>query len=197
MGKSFNDDVFNNSFNLGSINGLSISQEAIEENKKGVSDEETITKVKTDKELKSKMLDDLHKDMEKTLKEKSLTNGERDLLEDIIKEHNIDLSDTDIRLHQDYYKEVLEDNTEIKQQPKKSISNMVEKALYTKKTMIFKQEYLDIIDGLASINDMQIKDVLNQLLERAINELDEKTKEKAIKEARKNKTIDKTDKSIF
>lgn len=197
MGKSFNDDVFNNSFNLGSINGLSISQEAIEENKKGVSDEETITKVKTDKELKSKMLDDLHKDMEKTLKEKSLTDGERDLLEDIIKEHNIDLSDTDIRLHQDYYKEVLEDNTEAKQQPKKSISNMVEKALYTKKTMIFKQEYLDIIDGLASINDMQIKDVLNQLLEKAINELDEKTKEKAIKEARKNKTTDKTDKSIF
>lgn len=197
MGKSFNDDVFNNSFNLGSINGLSISQEAIEENKKGVSDEETITKVKTDKELKSKMLDDLHKDMEKTLKEKSLTDGERDLLEDIIKEHNIDLSDTDIRLHQDYYKEVLEDNKETKQQPKKSISNMVEKALYTKKTMIFKQEYLDIIDGLASINDMQIKDVLNQLLEKAINELDEKTKEKAIKEARKNKTTDKTDKSIF
>ena len=197
MGKSFNDDVFNNSFNLGSINGLSISQEAIEENKKGVSDEETITKVKTDKELKSKMLDDLHKDMEKTLKEKSLTDGERDLLEDIIKEHNIDLSDTDIRLHQDYYKEVLEDNTEAKQQPKKSISNMVEKALYTKKTMIFKQEYLDIIDGLASINDMQIKDVLNQLLEKAINELDEKTKEKAIKEARKNKATDKTDKSIF
>lgn len=197
MGKSFNDDVFNNSFNLGSINGLSISQEAIEENKKGVSDEETITKVKSEKELKSKMLDDLHKDMEKTLKEKSLTDGERDFLEDIIKEHNIDLSDTDIKINQDYYKDVLEDNTEEKQQPKKSISNMVEKALYTKKTMIFKQEYLDIIDGLASINDMQIKDVLNQLLEKAINELDEKTKEKAIKEARKNKATDKTDKSIF
>ena len=34
-------------------------------------------------------------------------------------------------------------------------------------------------------------------LEKAINELDEKTKEKAIKEARKNKATDKTDKSIF
>ena len=134
--------------------------------------------------------------MEKTLKEKSLTDGERDLLEDIIKEHNIDLSDTDIRLHKDYYKEVLEDNTEAKQQPKKSISNMVEKALYTKKTMIFKQEYLDIIDGLASINDMQIKDVLNQLLEKAINELDEKTKEKALKTSQKQKQV-KTEKNIF
>ena len=33
MGKSFNDDVFNNGFNLDSINGLNISKEAIEENK--------------------------------------------------------------------------------------------------------------------------------------------------------------------
>ena len=32
MGKSFNDDVFNNGFNLDSINGLNISKEAIEEN---------------------------------------------------------------------------------------------------------------------------------------------------------------------
>lgn len=195
MGKSFNDDVFNNSFNLGSINGLSISQEAIEENKKSVSDE-TITKAKSEKDLKSKMLDDLHKDMENTLKDKSLTDGERDLLEDIIKEHKIDLSDTHDKVL-GYYKDVLEDNTESQQQPKKSISSMVDKALYTKKTMIFKQEYLDIIDGLASINDMQIKDVLNQLLEKAINELDEKTKERALKEGRKNKTINKTDKSIF
>lgn len=194
MGKSFNDDVFNNGFNLDSINGLSISQEAIEENKKSVS-EETKPKEKKEKDAKSKMLDDLHKDMEKTLKETSLTDGERDLLEDIIKEHNIDLSDTSNKTL-NYYKDVLDDNIE-DQQPKKSISNMVEKALYTKKTMIFKQEYLDVIDGLASINDMQIKDVLNQLLEKAINELDEKIKEKAIKEAHKNRTTNKTDKSIF
>ena len=33
MGKSFNDDVFNNNLNLDSINGLNISKEAIEENK--------------------------------------------------------------------------------------------------------------------------------------------------------------------
>ena len=32
MGKSFNDDVFNNNFNLDSINGLNISKEAIKEN---------------------------------------------------------------------------------------------------------------------------------------------------------------------
>ena len=33
MGKSFNNDIFNG-FNVDSINGLSISQEAINENKK-------------------------------------------------------------------------------------------------------------------------------------------------------------------
>lgn len=194
MGKSFNDDVFNNSFNLGSINGLSISQEAIEENKKSVSDE-TITKAKSEKDLKSKMLDDLHKDMENTLKDKSLTDGERDLLEDIIKEHKIELSDTSDKIL-GYYKGVSDDNEEEEQQPKKSISSMVEKALYTKRTMIFKQEHLDIIDGLSSIMEIDKKDVLNQLLEKATNELDDKTKERALKEARKSKTT-KTDKSIF
>lgn len=196
MGKSFNDDVFNNGLDLGSINGLSISQEAIEENKKGVS-EATITEAKSEKELKDKMIDDLRKDMEKTLKDKSLTDGERDLLEDIIKEHKIDLSDTNDKLL-NYYKDIIDDEEEQEtEQHPKSISNMVNKALYTKKTMIFKQEYLDIIDGLASINDMQIKDVLNQLLEKAINEIDEKTREKALKEGRKTKTTNKIDKSIF
>lgn len=67
---------------------------------------------------------------------------------------------------------------------------------YVKKTMIFKQEYLDIIDGLASINDMQIKDVLNQLLEKSINELDEATRIKALKHGKKSKTI-KEDKRLF
>ena len=68
--------------------------------------------------------------------------------------------------------------------------------IYIKKTMIFKQEYLDIIDGLATINDMQIKDVLNQLLGRAINELDSKVKGKALKSGKKTKPI-KESKNIF
>ena len=62
--------------------------------------------------------------------------------------------------------------------------------------MIFKQEYLDIIDGLASINNMQIKDVLNQLLEHAINDLDIKIKDKALKNSKKKKTT-KTNKNLF
>ena len=62
--------------------------------------------------------------------------------------------------------------------------------------MIFKQEYLDIIDGLATINDMQIKDVLNKLLGRAISELDIKVKDKALKTGKKTKPV-KTEKNIF
>ena len=62
--------------------------------------------------------------------------------------------------------------------------------------MIFKQEYLDIIDGLATINDMQIKDVLNQLLGRAISELDIKVKDKALKTGKKTKPV-KENKNIF
>ena len=56
--------------------------------------------------------------------------------------------------------------------------------------------YLDIINGLANINDMQIKDVLNQLLERAINDLDDKVRDKALKNGRKARPT-KQEKSIF
>ena len=62
--------------------------------------------------------------------------------------------------------------------------------------MIFRQDYLDIIDGLAELNDMQIKDVLNQLLAKSINMLDDKTREKALKTGKKTKPV-KQDKSIF
>ena len=96
-----------------------------------------------------------------------------------------------------YYCRTEEKAREIQEQQETEEEPQKDNTIYTKKTMIFNQDYLDIIDGLAQNNDMQIKDVLNQLLEKAINELDEKTKEKAIKEARKNKATDKTDKSIF
>lgn len=166
MGKSFNDDVFNNDFNLDSINGLNISKEAIEENKEN-------TKPKID--VSNINLDEVKKALQEEKKNKKT---------DPQQEYN------EIMQQQERLKEKQQEYEALKQDDE-------DKATYVKKTMIFKQEYLDIIDGLASINDMQIKDVLNQLLEKAINELDEKTKEKAIKEARKNKTTDKTDKSIF
>ena len=170
MGKSFNDDVFNNGFNLDSINGLNISKEAIQENKNSLSD--------ISKDLKEKLgnvdIDKIKEEIQ-TSKKENTEDDEQELKR---------LQDEMTRLKE---KEKQRDNHEEIEQPKEQ---------YVKKTMIFKQDYLDIIDGLASINDMQIKDVLNQLLEKSINMLDDKTREKALKTGKKAKPV-KQDKSIF
>lgn len=171
MGKSFNDDVFNNSLNLDTINGLNISKEAIQENKNAFSDIE--------KGLKEKFSNiDLDK-----VKEEMQASKEPKTTEDYQEE---------ISRLQDDITRIKEKGQQRDNNEKKEKSNEI----YTKKTMIFKQEYLDIIDGLAIINDMQIKDVLNQLLEKSINMLDDKTRERALKNGKKAKPV-KQEKSIF
>ena len=171
MGKSFNDDVFNNSLNLDTINGLNISKEAIQENKNAFSD------------------------IEKGLKEK-FSNIDLDKVKEEMQ------ASKEPKTTEDYQEEISrlqDDITRIKEKGQQRDNNEgKEKSneIYTKKTMIFKQEYLDIIDGLAIINDMQIKDVLNQLLEKSINMLDDKTREKALKNGKKAKPV-KQEKSIF
>ena len=169
MGKSFNDDVFNNGFNLDSINGLNISKEAIEENQEQNKPKIDISNINLD-EVK-----------EQLKKQKAKEKDPQDELNELMQA-------------QDRLKEKASEH----EQEIETIKNNANytNTIYIKKTMIFKKEYLDIIDGLASINDMQIKDVLNQLLERAINELDEKTKEKALKTSQKQKQV-KTEKNIF
>lgn len=171
MGKSFNDDVFNNNLNLDTINGLNISKEAIQENKGTYTDIEKALKEKFGNQDLDKVKEQMQNNKEKTTEdyEQELTRLQDDITR--VKE-----------------KEQQRDSNENKEQ----LSNEI----YTKKTMIFKQEYLDIIDGLAIINDMQIKDVLNQLLEKSINMLDEKTRDKALKTGKKTKPV-KQDKSIF
>ena len=168
MGKSFNDDVFNNGFNLDSINGLNISKEAIEENQE---------------KNKSKIdIDGINiNDIKDKLKEKYTKKDEKPV------------KDT-----QQEYEELIQEQERLKEKQKEyeQMQEQDDKAIYVKKTMIFKQEYLDIIDGLATINDMQIKDVLNQLLAKSINMLDDKTREKALKTGKKTKPV-KQDKSIF
>lgn len=163
MGKSFNDDIFNNSFNLDSINGLNISQEAINENKQAIN---------------LKINDDLSEAKKQFKKQQEI---KQDDIKEII-EKNIKVAQEISEKAEDKAREIQElqkDNT-----------------IYTKKTMIFNQDYLDIIDGLAQNNDMQIKDVLNQLLGRAINLLDEKVRDKALKTGKKEKNR-KTNKNIF
>lgn len=165
MGKSFNDDIFNNRLNLDSINGLNISKEAIEENKQA-------NKPKIDIDINDYDIEA----MKTKLKEEK-------------KNKKVDLQDEAKQLLQ-----AQERISEIKQEVEQEENQ--EQQIYVKKTMIFKQDYLDIIDGLASINNMQIKDVLNQLLERAINDLDVKVKDKALKTGKKIKPV-KENKNIF
>ena len=168
MGKSFNDDVFNNGFNLDSINGLNISQEAIKENQEQQEDYKA--------KLKS-MVGNINLDkVKEEIKEQKKKQKE-----------DIDPQE-ELRRTQEELKRLQEEQQE--HEPVK------DNIIYTKKTMIFRQDYLDIIDGLAELNDMQIKDVLNQLLDKSINMLDDKTREKALKTGRKNKPV-KQDKSIF
>ena len=165
MGKSFNDDIFNNRLNLDSINGLNISKEAIEENKQA-------NKPKIDIDINDYDIEA----MKTKLKEEK-------------KNKKVDLQDEAKQLLQ-----AQERISEIKQEVEQEENQ--EPQIYVKKTMIFKQDYLDIIDGLADINNMQIKDVLNQLLERAINDLDVKVRDKALKTGKKIKPV-KENKNIF
>lgn len=170
MGKSFNDDVFNTGFNLDSINGLKISKEAIEENQ-----EQSKPKI----DISNIDLNEIKEQIKENKKNKKV--DPQDELNQLMQE-------------QERYNERLKEQEKMQKYTIKQDNE--DKALYTKKTMIFKQEYLDIIDGLANLNDMQIKDVLNQLLEKAINQLDDKTREKALKSGKKIKPV-KQNKNIF
>ena len=154
MGKSFNDDVFNNGFN---INGLNISNEAIEENQKKTTPTIDLSKIN---------LSEAKKEMEKAKRQETKPIEQ---LEDLQKE----LDRVEKEKPTPTFKEPISENE-----------------YYTKKTMIFKTDYLDIIMGLSLVKDMQIKDVLNQVIElglEKLKEIDETLIPKAIKENKKTK----------
>ena len=165
MGKSFNDDVFND-FDVANINGLNISKEAIEENK-----EKKKTKIDL-KELGLDNIDELKKEYqkEKASKKKDLKTE----YEEIIKS----------KKEQEEQAKILEE-LEQKQKEQKE-----EKEQTVKRTMIFKKEYLDIINGLSIITNTEIKGTLNKILELGINEMRKQNNdliEKALKNSKKQK----------
>lgn len=169
MGKSFNDDVFNNGFNLDSINGLNISKEAIQENK------DTFTDI--EKGLKEKFS---NLDIDKVKEEIRASKDKNKDQEEITR-----LQDEIARL-----KEKEQQHQEETEQPKEQ---------YVKKTMIFKQEYLDIINGLSAITNTEIKGTLNKILELGINEMRKENNDlidKALKNSKKKKQ-DKAKDLIF
>lgn len=192
MSKSLQDNPFNNLGSGININGLSISSEAIEENKRTDEvDIPTLIKENTPQssitEEQKSLINNALKDSLKDYKEKIEKPREKSLEEqaqELLKEKE--------RLaHREEEINYIEQQEHSRNEPIKDTST------YIKKTMIFKSDYLDLINGLALINDMQIKDVLNQLLERAISELDEETKEKALKENKRQQQKTTIHKKLF
>lgn len=191
MSKSLQDNPFSNLGSGININGLSISSEAIEENKKPTEDIATLIKENTPQ---SSITEE-----QKTLINNALKDSLKDYKEKIEKPREKSLEEQAQELLKE--KERLarreEEISYIEQQEHSNNEQTRDTSTYIKKTMIFKSDYLDLINGLALINDMQIKDVLNQLLERAICELDEDIKEKALKENKRQQQKTTIHKNLF
>lgn len=199
MGKSLNDNPFNSlgGFN---INGIGISQEAIEENKKALGQ---VSEVKSEEELQANVSEYIKEDIKEN---KNISDSKKDLLKQMI---NANLSEAKEEIkkkktttNDDLKKELemiqqREEETQrytiLKEDNKKVVSD-TPKERTTKKTYIIKDEYIEIIEGLHILKDMEIKEVVNQLLGKAINDLGEDTITKA-KKSYKNK--DKGNNNLF
>lgn len=166
MGKSFNDDVFTNGFNIDSINGLNISKEAIQENK------------------------DTFSDIEKGLKEKFSNLDIDQVKEEIKASKDKDNEQEEISRLQDEIARLKE-----KEQQRENKEKKDDKEQYVKKTMIFKQEYLDIINGIATNTNTQVKGVLNRILELGIKEIEKQEGKEVIDKALKNSKKKKQEKA--
>ena len=166
MGKSFNDDVFTNGINIDSINGLNISKEAIQENK------------------------DAFLDIEKGLKEKFSNLDIDQVKEEIKASKDKDNDQEEISRLQDEIARLKE-----KEQQRENKEKKDDKEQYVKKTMIFKQEYLDIINGIATNTNTQVKGVLNRILELGIKEIEKQEGKEVIDKALKNSKKKKQEKA--
>lgn len=165
MGKSFNDDVFNG-LNIDSINGLNISKEAIQENK------------------------DAFTDIEKGLKEKFSNLDIDQVKEEIKASKDKDNEQEEISRLQDEIARLKE-----KEQQRENKEKKDDKEQYVKRTMIFKQEYLDIINGIATNTNTQVKGVLNRILELGIKEIEKQEGKEVIDKALKNSKKKKQEKA--
>ena len=192
MSKSLQDNPFSNLSSGININGLSISSEAIEENKR--TDEVDIPTLIKESTPQSSITEE-----QKNLINNALKDSLKDYKEKLEKPREKSLEEQAQELLKD--KERLEQREEerkhIEYQEHSKSEPIKDNSTYIKKTMIFKSDYLDLINGLALVNDMQIKDVLNQLLERAISELDESIKEKALKENKRQQQKTTIHKNLF
>ena len=183
MGKSLNDNPFNNiGFN---INGIGISQEAIEENKKALGQIEEVKEAHDEEELKANVSEFLTEDIKNNI---NVSSEEKDLIDTLIKSSIQDAKE-ELKQKPKPKKDIEELQEEIaKQKQDKPINDNI-KERYTKKTYRIKDEYIDLIEGLALLKETNIKDIVNELLAQAFKDLDNidsNIRAKALKEL-KNK----------
>ena len=194
MGKSLNDNPFNSmGFN---INGIGISQEAIEENKRALGQINEVSEVKNEEELKANVNKLLKEDIKNN---KNVSSKEKDLIQDLIENAKEELK---AKSKNDKDLEALESELNSKKEEiNKKVSSVMtssdKKEKTTKKTYIIKDEYIEIIEGLALLKNAQIKDIVNEVIKRGLNSIEEKHNGIIDKAKKSYKNKDKGNNDLF
>ena len=194
MGKSLNDNPFNSmGFN---INGIGISQEAIEENKRALGQLEEVKEALDEEELKANVSDFLKEDIKNNI---NVSSEEKDLIQDLIENAREELK---AKSKDDKDLEALESELNSKKEEiNKKVSSVMtlsdKKEKTTKKTYIIKDEYIEIIEGLALLKNAQIKDIVNEVIKRGLNSIAEKHNGIIDKAKKSYKNKDKGNNDLF
>ena len=194
MGKSLNDNPFNSmGFN---INGIGISQEAIEENKRALGQLEEVKEALDEEELKANVSDFLKEDIKNNI---NVSSEEKDLIQDLIENAREELK---AKSKDDKDLEALESELNSKKEEiNKKVSSVMtssdKKEKTTKKTYIIKDEYIEIIEGLALLKNAQIKDIVNEVIRRGLNSIEEKHNGIIDKAKKSYKNKDKGNNDLF
>ena len=194
MGKSLNDNPFNSmGFN---INGIGISQEAIEENKRALRQLEEVKEAHDEEELKANVSEFLKEDIKNNI---NVSSEEKDLIQDLIENAREELK---AKSKDDKDLEALESELNSKKEEiNKKVSSVMtssdKKEKTTKKTYIIKDEYIEIIEGLALLKNAQIKDIVNEVIRRGLNSIEEKHNGIIDKAKKSYKNKDKGNNDLF
>ena len=194
MGKSLNDNPFNSmGFN---INGIGISQEAIEENKRALGQLEEVKEALDEEELKANVSDFLKEDIKNNI---NVSSEEKDLIQDLIENAREELK---AKSKDDKDLEALESELNSKKEEiNKKVSSVMtlsdKKEKTTKKTYIIKDEYIEIIEGLALLKNAQIKDIVNEVIRRGLDSIENKHNGIIDKAKKSYKNKDKGNNDLF
>ena len=194
MGKSLNDNPFNSmGFN---INGIGISQEAIEENKRALRQLEEVKEAHDEEELKANVSDFLKEDIKNNI---NVSSEEKDLIQDLIENAREELK---AKSKDDKDLEALESELNSKKEEiNKKVSSVMtlsdKKEKTTKKTYIIKDEYIEIIEGLALLKNAQIKDIVNEVIRRGLDSIENKHNGIIDKAKKSYKNKDKGNNDLF